>query len=184
MQRALWVCAVLFALSAAPATADTQLYFGFKIEIGDAPSLPTVTHDSEPKLVMVPDLEVYVVAGDDQDNDVFRFGAEWYTCNGGFWYRAKKYGGPYVVISARSVPSAIFYVPRKHWRHHDHGPKWIREKGHDAARRDAWAHERRSKKAEHDAARAKAGKSSKSKGKDKRKGKNSSGKKKHGADAD
>lgn len=177
MQRALLICAVLAAVSAAPATAETQMYFGFRIEIGDAPPPPRFSHASAPRLVMVPDLEVYVIANDDLDHDIFRYGAFWYMCDGGYWYRAKRYRGPYALISVRSVPTPIFYVPRERWRHHHWGPKWIRKSGHDGERRSAWARARHARHRGHHAHEANVRKHDRDRAHDKSKDKHAVSKK-------
>jgi hypothetical protein len=138
MRRTLLICSVLAALGTTSAAAETHTYFGFQITVGNAPPPPRFVHREEPRLVLVPSLDVYVVANDDYDSDVFRYGAFWYVCDGGYWYRARSYRGPYALINVRSVPTPIFYVPRERWRHHEWGPRWVRERGHEAARQASW----------------------------------------------
>jgi len=53
----------------------------------------------------------------DADYDVFRYSGFWYAYTGGSWYRASDHDGTYVLIQASSVPSRIFEVPERHWRH-------------------------------------------------------------------
>ena len=71
-------------------------------------------------MAYVPEQQVYIVGGPGFAYDCFRFGAYFYLYNDGWWYRARRYGGPYRVIEARYVPRPIWLVPKARWRHHPH----------------------------------------------------------------
>jgi hypothetical protein len=72
-----------------------------------------------------------VVADERWEDDCFKHGRYWYTWHEGWWYRAKKWNGPYRVIEARHVPTAIHRVPVRHWkRHPDHHKHSHRAKHH------------------------------------------------------
>jgi hypothetical protein len=53
--------------------------------------------------------------------DFFRYGVYWFIWNDGYWYRSSSFRGTYRVIDARYVPTAIWDVPSRHWKHHPHG---------------------------------------------------------------
>lgn len=142
MKRALLISSLLVTVLAAPAMAATQMYFGFQIGIASAPPPPRFVFHGAPHLMRVPSSDVFVVSDAGFGYDEFRYGSYWYVSNGGFWYRGASYGGPYVVIDVRQVPSPIFYVPRERWRHHQWGPNWVRYAGRDGERQAAWARER------------------------------------------
>ena len=106
-----------------PATPGAALYYGFTIGITNAPPAPVVHAEAEPRLVRCTDAMVYVVRDDDFDcnGDTFRYGQYWFVYSGNFWYRARSYRGPFVVIDVRKVPRAVLGVPRKMWKHHPLG---------------------------------------------------------------
>ena len=110
---------------AAPAYARTQTYFGFQIGIVGAPPPPRVVFYEPPPVFVEPGTRVYVVNDDDCDYDVFRYGPCWYMSYGGYWYRAPRYRGPFTVVDVRFVPRPIFYVPGRHWKHHEWEPRRI-----------------------------------------------------------
>jgi hypothetical protein len=104
-----------------PLAAQGGTSVGVSISIGNAPPPPVVVVREEPHLVLVPNSSVYVCEDSRVDYDSFRYGVYWYTYNSGFWYRARRWGGPYRAIEVRYVPNAIMMVPARHWRHHPHG---------------------------------------------------------------
>jgi hypothetical protein len=116
MIRKIVLSGVLALALAVPASARTQTYFGFQIGIGNAPPPPRVVFVQEPQMVFIPETGVYVAAGN-YDYDMFRFGASWYICDNGRWYRAPRSRGPYRVVDVRRVPRQVFYVPSHRWRH-------------------------------------------------------------------
>ena len=119
-RRTLWSF-LLASVVAAPLTASAGTSVGVSISIGNAPPPPVVVFQREPRIVMVPGSTVYVV-NDECDYDVFRYGVYWYVFNDGYWYRARTHRGPYAVVSARYVPTAIVNVPPRYWRHPHGGP--------------------------------------------------------------
>jgi hypothetical protein len=119
-RRTLWWL-LLATIAAAPPTAFAETSVGVSINIGNAPPPPVVVFRREPRVVVVPGSTVYVVS-DDCDYDVFRYGVYWYVFNDGYWYRARGHRGPYTVVSARYVPTAIVSVPPRYWRHPHGGP--------------------------------------------------------------
>jgi hypothetical protein len=120
------VCAAALALAlVTPAMSRASTYFGFQIGVSNAPRPPRVVFYQHPREVYIPDEQVYVV--DDDDYDVFRYGGSYYVCNDGYWYRARAYNGPWIVVDARYVPRPIYSVPVRYWRHRDHwGPSRVR----------------------------------------------------------
>jgi hypothetical protein len=121
LKRTLLTFAALATLAAGVVSAETQIHYGFRVGITNAPPAPKVVYHEVPKMVMVPGGRVCVVQDDEYDCDVFRVGAHWYAMNRGFWYRARSHRGPFTVVDVRSVPRAIFSVPSRHWKHHPHG---------------------------------------------------------------
>jgi hypothetical protein len=112
---------LLAAVVCAPVAAHASSSVGVSVQIGNAPPPPVVVFRQEPRLVVVPNSTVYVVQ-DDVDYDVFRYGVFWYVFDDGYWYRARTYRGPFRVVSARYVPTAIVSVPPRWWRHPHGGP--------------------------------------------------------------
>ena len=137
MKRALMLSFALAAILATTAFARTSI----QVNIGLAPPPPAIVFHRPPPMVFVPEQQVYVVGGPDFAYDCFRFGAYFYLYNEGWWYRARRYGGPYRVVEARYVPRPIWFVPQARWRHHPHGmPPGLAKKhsGHDRG----WADDR------------------------------------------
>jgi hypothetical protein len=127
--RTLWWF-LLASVVAAPLTASAGTSVGVSINIGDAPPPPVVVFHREPRVAIVPGSTVYVV-NDDCDYDVFRYGVYWYVFNDGYWYRARTHRGPFGVVSARYVPTAIVNVPPRYWRHPHGGPPGHMRRGGD-----------------------------------------------------
>ena len=94
---------------------DDRTYFGFNINIMNAPPPPTIYFREQPEVVFVPETRVYVVQH--FDYDMFRYGDSWYVSRDGYWYRSQSYRGPFVAVDARSVPEPIYRVPAQHWKH-------------------------------------------------------------------
>ena len=121
MKRVILGLAAVAAIVAGPALASTRTYFGFQIGVGSAPPPPTIVVHGEPECRPVPGSRVYVVEEPDADYDFFRYGPYWYVCSGEYWYRSRRYDGPFAVVDVRYVPRPVFYVPEKHWKHHRPG---------------------------------------------------------------
>src|SRR5215510_716291 len=104
-----------------PYAAQAETRVGVNISIGNAPPPPVVVVREEPRTVLIPNSAVYVCEDRRVGYDSFHYGVYWYVYNDGYWYRARRWGGPYRAIHERYVPRAIMVVPARHWRHHPHG---------------------------------------------------------------
>jgi len=116
LKHAAWVLLMALAI-ARPAGAATRL--GFTIGVSNAPPPPRVVLVERPEFVVVPGTLVYTIGN--VDYDIFRYGGRYYLYNDGYWYRARRSSGPYVVVDVRSVPESILRVPPGRWKHHPHG---------------------------------------------------------------
>ena len=120
---------------AVPVLAGAHTSVGVNIAIGNAPPPPVVVIRQQPRVMVVPGSSVYVVDDEyDLPYDMFRYGVYWYVYNDDYWYRARNYRGPFMVVQARYVPRAIYAVPAREWRHHPHGgppgqmkKRWVAE---------------------------------------------------------
>src|SRR5262245_14499685 len=114
-----------------PSLALGATRVGINVSIGNAPPPPVVIVREQPRCVVVPGSTVYVVEDEDEiPYDMFRYGVYWYVYNDDYWYRARSYRGPFVVVESRYVPRAIISVPARHWKHHPHGgPPGLMKRG-------------------------------------------------------
>ena len=117
MRYAFVVPLLAAAVLATPAGAETRV----SINIGLAPPPPVIVYHRPPPMVYVPEGRVYVADYPDAGYDCFRFGANFYIYNDGWWYRAPRYRGPYRAIEPRYVPAGIWRVPEARWKQHPHG---------------------------------------------------------------
>ncbi len=108
----------LALLAAPPARAGVSLDVG--VHVGSPPPPPAYVFDNEPDVVLIPRTRVYYVPG--PSYDLFRYGRFWYINNGGWWYRAHNYRGPFRYIAYENVPVTILRVPPKYHRHPLGGP--------------------------------------------------------------
>jgi hypothetical protein len=112
----IWIACVALALTLyAPASKAADI--SINLRVGDPYRGPRLVFQSEPDIVVVPGTRVYYVRN--YDYDVYRYGSYWYYTYDGGWYRARRYGGPYVYVGVQSVPRSVAYVPvkyRRHWR--------------------------------------------------------------------
>ncbi len=131
----------LLATMSSASLAETQI--GVSINLGNAPPPPVVVVRQEPHVIFVPSSSVYVVSDSRWDYDTFRYGVYWYAYRGNYWYRARTWRGPYVVLAANRVPRAIINVPARHWRHHPHGMPPGQAKKYDRDRNVYVEHDRR-----------------------------------------
>ncbi len=98
-----------------PATpARAEVSADINIRLGDRPA-PVVVFQEEPEVVLVPRSRVYYV--EHRGYDLYRYGRYWYINDGGYWFRASGYRGPFVGIELRHVPRSITVVPDR-YRHH------------------------------------------------------------------
>lgn len=101
---------------AIPAMAGTD--FHVSLNLGTAPPPPTVYVSRAPRTVYLPEYQAYVVQDPSYMNgeDAFRVGLYWYVYDDGYWYRARSWRGPFVVISDSYVPVTLSRIPARHWR--------------------------------------------------------------------
>ena len=87
------------------------------LRIGSRYNGPSLSFSTEPEVVEVPGARgVYYVQ--DADQDVYRYGTNWYMNYNGDWYRSASYNGPWVFVGYRSVPRNVYSVPstyRRNW---------------------------------------------------------------------
>ena len=119
MKRLAMLTALMLIGSAPMSAADPQTWFGFSIGVGNAPPPPRVVFAERPTTVWVPGNAVYVVP--EAREDMFLYSGFWYVQDDGYWYRSRRWDGPFVAVDVRRVPRAILSLPAKHWKHHPHG---------------------------------------------------------------
>ncbi len=129
-RRSMWPL-MLLVLSCSPYdTVGSSTYFGFSIGISNAPPPPRVVFVERPSVVLVPGTSAYVV--EHTGYDVFMYGSYLYLSSGGYWYRARRYGEPFVVCDVRRVPRAVLTLPSRYWKDHPRGgPPGQRKKHRD-----------------------------------------------------
>src|SRR6266850_578378 len=116
MRRCLPACLLLAMLLSLPAAAATSVSVG--ITLGNAPPPPAVVFRDEPRLMMMPQTSLAYYEGP-CDYDYFHYGSFFYIYNGGYWYRAPHYRGPFVAIRESYVPTIFYGLNDRgyHWRH-------------------------------------------------------------------
>jgi hypothetical protein len=143
MRRLILSLALALALIAAGSARRSDAGVSADINLHLGHPSPVVVFDREPDVVLVPNTRVYYVSG--QPYDLFRYRDYWYIDDGGYWYRARNYRGPFASVSFDFVPRSIVYVPSRYHRHPMHplgGPPgqrrgWERDRGWDRGdRRD------------------------------------------------
>lgn len=110
-----------FGAIVTPTPVSAGVSADINIRVGDRRPAPVVVFEREPDVVLVPRSRVYYVEHDNYD--LYRYGRYWYINDGGFWFRASSYRGPFVGISVGRVPRSIVVVPARYRRHpaHPHG---------------------------------------------------------------
>jgi hypothetical protein len=111
----------LFALAslafAAPIhQAQAAVSVGVSINTGSPYRGLTLNFRSQPDLALIPSSRVYYASNIDQD--LYRYGDNWYYTADDCWYASRSYRGPFVQIGVSSVPFAVYNVPdsyRRHW---------------------------------------------------------------------
>ena len=100
------------------------------------PAPPTIVFRSQPRWVQVPQSRVYVVDRYERPAyDMFRFGGFYFIYSDGYWYRSRRYNGPFVFVEENYVPRPIYLVPASEWRSPPRGlPPGIAKKYRD----DGW----------------------------------------------
>jgi hypothetical protein len=104
-----------FALGITVAAAQAEAGVSADINLHVGRPAPMVVFEREPDVILVPNTRVYSVSG--LDYDLFRYGQYWYINDGGYWYRARNYRGPFAAIQFNVVPRPIIYVPARYHRH-------------------------------------------------------------------
>lgn len=123
------IAAWALVLVLAPLPAHAETYFGFKLDIREAPPAPVITFAKTPRIVVVPATRVSHVTDRACKHDLFRFGGTWFAYISQHWYRADDINGPYRVLDARKVPRAVLFVPARHWKNHpQQSPKGLAKK--------------------------------------------------------
>jgi hypothetical protein len=117
------------ALPSAPAgaqvSADINLHFGHA-----------------PRAYLIPNTDVYYAPV--RNYDMYRYGSTWYVDDGGSWYAARSYRGPFVNVAFQSVPRVILQTPTRY--HHQRGywedRQWQSSNNwnnhHDNGRHNGW----------------------------------------------
>ena len=108
-----------------PAQAGTSV----SIQVGDAYNGGSIVFRSEPDVVLVPATKVYYVR--DYDSDLYRYGRYWYFVEGGYWYRARSWRGPFVHVHVNSVPRSVRTVPVNYRRNWNGPPPHAMARGYD-----------------------------------------------------
>lgn len=96
-------------LVAVPAGAQT-----YSVRVGDSYEGTALDFNTAPRMVLIPDSRVYYVRENNFDNDLYRFGGQWYFVDNGNWYRANSWRGPFVNIRSRDVPMDVYRVPTEY----------------------------------------------------------------------
>jgi hypothetical protein len=110
----------LMAALALPAPARAGVSLNIGLQVTSPPPPPVFVFEDEPEVVLIPQTRVYYVPG--PSFDLFRYGRYWYINNGGWWYRAHNYRGPFESVEYDNVPTTILRVPAKYHRHPLGGP--------------------------------------------------------------
>ena len=118
------------SLLAATSHAETRVSADVNLHIGSRPA-PVVVFEREPDVVLIPGSRVYAVGG--LDYDLFRYGQFWYINDGGYWYRARNYRGPFAAVRFESVPRQIVVVPARYHHHPLGGPPGQMKKRYENA---------------------------------------------------
>lgn len=96
---------LLFAF--APATpASAAVRANINLNFGEPPRVYFVR---QPRMILIPDTQVYYVEG--TDYDMFQCDGVWYVDNGGYWFEAPSYRGPFVSVSFQDVPREVIGIP-------------------------------------------------------------------------
>jgi hypothetical protein len=121
-------------LSSALASQANAANVDLSVRIGDRYQGDRLVFRERPRMVTVPNTRVYYVQ-DSSDRDVYQYGRFYYANEGGRWYRARNYRGPWIYVRARSVPRQIYAVPAdyrrggwrgdyNYWQNRDYDRDW------------------------------------------------------------
>lgn len=73
------------------------------------PPGPVVVFPAEPRLVLIPEFEIYYAP--EVEEDIFFVGGVWWIQSGGFWYSSRHYNGPWVYAVPERVPPRLLKAP-------------------------------------------------------------------------
>jgi hypothetical protein len=93
----------LVAFGSKPANAAISL----DIHVGDP--APVSYFYQQPRGYLVPDYNVWYYQN--SDYDMYRYGNAWYMNDGGYWYSAPSWRGPFMGVRYASVPTQIVRIP-------------------------------------------------------------------------
>jgi len=99
----------VFALTAAAPPAMAAVSVGFSIHAGDPFHGFSLNLSSAPEIAWIPGTSVGYVQN--YDGDLYCDGNEWYLDQGGQWYSASSYDGPFVAIALTSLPFDVGRFP-------------------------------------------------------------------------
>src|SRR3989442_1592045 len=105
---AVWILilSLAFALLTPLQRSAAQIGGPDTLQSGDRYRGPDLGFYSQPDLITVRGRSgVYYVR--DSNQDVYRYGNNWYMNYNGDWYRASSHRGPWVFVGYRSVPRAV-----------------------------------------------------------------------------
>ena len=114
MRRILLVSSLLAGLvafgskpAAAAISADINIHVGDRAPYG--------YFYQEPRGYLIPDYgDVWYYQN--PSYDMYRYGNVWYMNDGGYWYSARSWRGPFIGIRFESVPTRIVRVPTRYHR--------------------------------------------------------------------
>ena len=128
-----WICTLIAlavaSLGAVTAPAQAATSVGVSVQVGDAYRGASIDFRSEPEVVLVPATKVYYVR--EYDSDLYRFGKYWYFVEGGYWYRARSWRGPFVHVHSNSVPRSVRTIPVNYRRNWNGPPPHAVARGYD-----------------------------------------------------
>jgi hypothetical protein len=110
---ALAAAMLLWLAAAARGDVDVQVNIG-------APPPPPIVFQSAPPVTIIPGTPVYRVPS--AEYPVYRVENRWYVENGGYWYRARTYRGPFQPIVVSAVPRVLLDLPEHHHGNPHGGP--------------------------------------------------------------
>jgi hypothetical protein len=114
-------------LAAVPFAASAYTNVSVHVDIGNAPPPPTFHFYAPPREVYVEDRVYLVEAPAFAGVDCFHYGGYYWMFRDGYWYRSRSWRTRFVVISPRYVPTVIYSVPARQWKHHPNGlPERVR----------------------------------------------------------
>ena len=134
------------ALLGAASIPSAQAAVSADINIHIGRRAPDVYFARAPRVVLIPDTEVYYVDDYDgyDDYDMYRCDGWWYINDGGYWYRSQNYRGPWIGISISTLPRRVLNVPIAYRHQPYRSPTWNR--GYDdryQQSRGTWSGRRR-----------------------------------------